>query len=114
MVVKLQLFEDYSYRNFTNLLEIDGVEYSRRFQLCDVSMLPGMSLQVFSAIASATPWGALAIILISWVNSKKSRKVVIATKDKVINLEGYSAKEAEKLIEKSVTIDVIDVDSEKT
>jgi hypothetical protein len=110
--VHVQLFKN-SYRSFTELLDSEGIEFTRRVQLSEVPMAAGLTIEIVSAIAQATPWGALAIAVVAWMNARKSRKVIITTKDNdVFQLEGYSAGEAERLIAQSKTIAVIDTDGD--
>ena len=57
--VKVQLFKG-SYRSFTEHLSNEGIEFSRRTQLSEIPVAAGMTIEVFSAVAQASPWGALA------------------------------------------------------
>lgn len=110
--VHVQLFKN-SYRSFTEHLDSEGIEFSRRIQLSEVPMAAGLTIEIVSAIAQATPWGALAIAVVAWMNARKSRKVIITTKNnEVFHIEGYSADEAEKLIAQSKTMTVIDTDND--
>ena len=110
--VKVQLTKD-SYRSFTSLLDKEDIEYTKRIQLSEPTAA-GFSIEVISAIAQATPWGALAIAIVGWLHARKSRKVIITTKDNtIIHVEGYSAEEVEGFIEKAKSIGVIDTSNEK-
>lgn len=111
--LKIQLFKD-SYKSFTGHLDNEGVEYSRRIQLAEIPMAAGMTIEVISTIAQATPWGALAIAVVAWLHARKSRKVIITTNNnKIIHAEGYSAEEVEGFIEQAKSIEVIDTSNEK-
>lgn len=104
--LEIQLFTE-SHKSFVDTLDSQGIEYSRRIQLSDMPTTAGMTIEVISAIAQATPWGALAVAIIAWLHSKKSRKVsILKEDDTIIHLEGYSADEVERLIEKAKFITV--------
>jgi hypothetical protein len=56
---------------------------------------------------------SIAAVLVQWLRSKASRKVILQTKDnEVIHLEGYSVKEIESLISKASDITVIQTDKD--
>ena len=94
---------------FIEMLDENNIGYSRHIKLSEAPMAAGMSIEVFSAVADASPWGALAICIIVWVNSRSTRKVIITTKDnEIFHAEGYSAKEVESMLEKGKNVAVID------
>ena len=110
--IRVILFKG-SYDSFISALDSGGIKYKRRIQLAEPStiMNAGSTIEVFSAVAQATPWGVLAIIIIAWLNERKSRKVIITKKNNEvlhIRAEGYSAKDVEGFIESSKNIMVID------
>lgn len=106
--IKIQLFKD-SYAPFTELLGEHDVKFSRRIQLSETILASGAAIEVISAIAQATPWGALAICVVAWMGARKSRKVILTTKDnEVIHLDGYSSKEVETLLNKAKELAIIE------
>jgi hypothetical protein len=69
----------------------------------------GEIVEILKALGIPSACGSLASVLIAWIKSRASRKVILQTDDKkVLHLEGYSVKEIEKLLPKTTSLTVID------
>ncbi len=99
-------FKD-SDKSFCSALEEHGVAFNRRhIQLGEV-MASGTVLEIILSDG----WGALAVACIAWANARKSRKISVTTKNgENYWIEGYSAKEVEKILPVSRQIAVIDTE----
>lgn len=105
-ILKATLFKD-SNLSFQTALKEHGIEFSRRIQLSEAVMASGLTIEIIITGG----WGALAVACLAWANAKKSRKINVTTKDGCsIWLEGYSAKDAEKILESAKQISVIDTE----
>lgn len=104
--LKATTFKD-SNRSFLAALDEHGIEYSRHIMLSEGPMAAGLTIEILITGG----WGALAVACIAWAYIKKSRRINITTKDnQVVWLEGYSAKEAEKILASAKTMSVIDTE----
>lgn len=73
-------------------------------------MAAGWVIEVFSAVKEATPWGALAVVIVAWLKAKSSRKVIITTRDNtVVHVEGFSIEQVAKVLESAKDAAIIDV-----
>ncbi|WP_374499808.1 hypothetical protein [Zoogloea sp.] len=107
--LSLHLFKD-SSASFTEELSANGIEFSRRIQLSEAPMAAGWVIEVFSAVKEATPWGALAVVIVAWLRAKSSRKVIITTKDNtVVHAEGLSVEQITKVLENAKNAEIIEI-----
>ncbi|KQU89786.1 hypothetical protein ASC78_21705 [Variovorax sp. Root318D1] len=54
-------------------------------------------------------WGALAAVIVAFINRRRGRKVIITTKDgMVVHAEGLSTKEIEKVIGEAKSLTAIE------
>lgn len=94
---------------FMRLLDEKGIKY---YCVSLNSYAPanlGEVLEIVKAVGNASIWASLAAVIVAFIRSKKSRKVIIQTEDnKVIHAEGYSAEEITKLLENAKNLTVID------
>lgn len=105
----LHLFKE-SSASFTEALFDGGIEFSRRIQLSEVPATSGWIIEVFSSVKEATPWGALAVVIVAWLRAKSSRKVIITTKDNtVVHAEGLSVEQVAKVLESAKNAAAIDI-----
>lgn len=96
-------FKD-SNRSFLAVLDEHRIEYSRRIQLAE-PMAAGITVEIIITGG----WGALAVACLAWAHVRKSRKINVTTKNgNSVWLEGYSAKEAEKILESAKQIAAIE------
>ena len=69
---------------------------------------------VLEVILNPAMWGALATIVVMFIKSKHGRKVIITTKDNnVIQAEGLTKEELEKILKRAKNISAIDPNSPK-
>jgi hypothetical protein len=108
-ILRATTFKD-SNLSFQAALKEHGIEFSRRIQLSEAVMASGLTIEIIITGG----WGALAVACLAWAHVQKSRKISVTTKDgKSIWLEGYSAKDAEKILEGAKQIAVIDTEKEE-
>lgn len=73
-------------------------------------MAAGWIVDVFSAVKEATPWGALAVVIVAWLKAKSNRKVIITTKDNaVIHAEGLSVEDVIAILDKAKDVAAIEI-----
>lgn len=107
----IHLFKD-SSASFIEALSANGIRFSRRIQLSEAPMASGWAIEVFSAVKEATPWGALAVVIVAWLKARSSRKVIITTRDNiVIHAEGLSVEEVAKVLERAKNASIIEIPS---
>ena len=62
-------------------------------------MNSGDVVEILSSAKAATPWAAIAAVLVAWLRTRASRKVIITHKNKqIFHAEGMSAEEIERLL----------------
>ena len=104
------MFKD-SNLSFLSILDKNNIKYNRHLKLSTGPIASGIAIEIIITGG----WGALAVACLAWAHVNKSRKINITTKDNTsIWLEGYSAEEAEKILEsaKNVTVIQTDIDNE--
>lgn len=102
--LQVHLFKD-SYEPFTELLAQNNIDFKERKLPFKVMA----SSSIIEIIADASLWGALAIVLIAWIKSKAGRTVIVTTEDnQVVHIQGYSAKQVEKILESAKDATVLD------
>ena len=103
--MRIALFKD-SRASFLQDLSEAGIDFE------ESRPIPGriMASATYVAIAQiATVSGAVASVLVAWIKARASRKVILTLKDqKIVHLEGYSAKEVEALLKITESVAVID------
>jgi len=116
VIISVNLFKS-SYDPFVSLLEESDIQYKKMNYPVGVIMNAGSTIEVISAISSASPWGALALVLVAWINKQTKRSVFITIKNNEVvhlNSEGYSAEQVESFLEKASNISVIDASNKET
>ena len=106
--IRIDLFK-YSREPFLERLSEEKIDYSEIQMFSPGTVVAsGMSVMV-SLVQASAPWVALSAVLVAWVKSRSSRKVIITTKDQtVVHLEGLSPSEVEKILDRAERITVID------
>ena len=95
--------------SFQEALNEHSIKFSRRIQLSE-PMASGITIEIIITGG----WGALAIACLAWAHVRKSRKINVTTKNgESIWLEGYSAEEAEKILESAKQSAVMDTNNDK-
>ena len=106
--LRISLFKD-SYDSFVKLLDENGIEYNKIHHPPGTILASGTTIEIISKIASITPWRTLANTIIAWLGTRKSRKVIITTKNnEVFHIEGYSASEVNSILSEAKNIVAFD------
>lgn len=94
----VHLFKD-SFKPFLGLLNEHQVGYQLRANRSGIQAGPAGVVEILQAVGSAAMWGALATVIVAFINSRRGRKVIITTKeDTVIHTEGLSMPEIEQVL----------------
>jgi hypothetical protein len=94
-----------SNESFLSVLNVHDIEYNQIFKLSAEPMASGINIEIIINGG----WGVLAIAILAWAHVRKSRRVNITTKNnEVVWLEGYSAKEAEKILKQAKNVGLIE------
>ncbi len=78
-------------------------------------MASGWIVDVFTTVKDATPWGALALVMLGWLRARASRKVIITTgKNGIIHIEveGMDIKDVAQILEQAKSAAVFDTKPE--
>jgi hypothetical protein len=106
----VNLFRE-SFGPFVALLNEHNVRYSMREVRSGVPMA---SSGVIEILQSAAMWGALAMVVVAFIKSRRGRKVIITTKDNtVVHAEGLSPKELEDVLIHAKNLTAIEPDKEE-
>lgn len=104
----MHLFKD-SFGPFVALLNEHQIKYQMRQNRTGVQAGPVGILEIVQAIGSAAMWGALATVVIAFINSRRGRKVIITTKDNIaVHAEGLSMAEIEVILQHAKNMTAID------
>jgi hypothetical protein len=99
--------------DFLSLLRENGVEFNEHRPAPGVVMNAGEVIEIINAAKELSPYGALAVVLVTWLRGRASRKVIVQADEKtVLHLEGYSVKDVEKVIEKAVSVMAIQTEKD--
>ena len=85
----------------TLLSELDsaGIKYSHRPPPLGAPVASGNTIEITTLIKDAVPWAAIASVLVAWLRSRSSRKVILTLDDnKVFHAEGMSVDEIQRLL----------------
>lgn len=94
-----------SNESFLDSLKEHNIKYNSHIKLSADPIASGITIDIIITGG----WGAIAVACIAWATFKKSRKINITTKNnESIWLEGYSAKDAEKILESARRVEIID------
>jgi hypothetical protein len=105
--VRLTLFK-YSADSFLAALDEDKIPHSPIHMFSNRPQASGI-VEAITAVSEAMPWNAIAKIIVTWIEAKKSREVIIQTEaGAAIHVKGYSASEVQKLVQTSTNVIVID------
>lgn len=104
----VHLFKE-SFGPFLALLNEHHVKYQMRQVRGGAPMASGEVVEIVHAIGNAAVWGALATVIVAFINSRRGRKVIITTKDNtVVHAEGLSPTELERVLEHAKGLSAID------
>lgn len=106
-VIRLTLFKD-SHQSFVAVLDEAQIQHERAQILSAQPQAAGI-IETISALSDAMPWNSLAKIIVAWIDARKSRMVIIHTKEgTTIHAKGYSANDVERFLRISENVAVID------
>lgn len=89
----VHFFKD-SLGPFLALLNEHGIKYQMREVPMGVPMASGGTLELVQAVGNAAFWASVATVLVSFINTRRGRKIIITTKDgTVVHAEGLSITE---------------------
>lgn len=98
-----------SFGPFVQLLNDHRVAYRMREVRTGVPMASSGVVEIVQAVGNAAMWGALAAVVVAFINSRRGRKVIITTKDNtVVHAEGLSPKELEQVLAQAKALSAID------
>ena len=107
-ILPVHLFKD-SFGPFLALLNENGIKYQMREVRAGVPMASGGTLELVQAVGNAAFWASLATVIVAFINSRRSRKVIITTKDgTVVHAEGLSPPELEQVLQRAQSLTAID------
>lgn len=106
-VVRLTLFKN-SSKSFLAALDEAGISHSPVRIFSSAPQNSGL-VEAITALSDAMPWNAIAKVIVTWIEARKSREVIIYTeKGEWFHAKGYSASEVQKLLQISTNVTVID------
>ncbi|WP_152989123.1 effector-associated constant component EACC1 [Pseudomonas citronellolis] len=109
--VRINVFKS-SRNDFIHMLQENNIEHREVNTFSDRIMASSMVLTVYGLLKTAAPWAALATVLVAWIKSRSTRKIIITTKDnQTIHAEGLSTKEIEQILEIAINLSVIDTNN---
>ena len=101
-------FKD-SEDSFLQALDDGNINYSEIAEFTKEPIASGKKFSFFADLSEAMPWNALAKVIVAWIEAKASRQVTMTLEDHgTFMAKGYSVKEVEEMLSKSVSIAVID------
>ncbi|HCF3403498.1 hypothetical protein JEZ23_21065 [Pseudomonas aeruginosa] len=106
--IRFTLFK-HSRDSFLAALDAAFIPHSSVVQFSGRPQASGFT-EMVSALSDALPWNGIAKVIISWVEARKSRRVMINMKDGVVSIEaeGYGAKDVERLLRACRDVTIID------
>lgn len=106
--IRVHVFRD-SCDPFTQLLVQHNIEYYGVALNSCGPMNAGEMLEIVKTVGDAALWPSLATVIVAFIGARKSRKVMITTKDnKVFHAEGYSVEEISQILHEARSITAID------
>jgi len=106
--IRVNVFKD-SAEPFTELLNEHQIEYYGVALNTSGPINAGEMIEIIKTIGNASVWPALATVIVAFLKARKSRKIIIQTKDnQIFHAEGYSVKEISKVLENAHKITAIE------
>jgi hypothetical protein len=101
-----------SFGPFIELLNEHKVKYSMRQMRTGVVMAgPGGALEILQSTAM---WGAIAAVLVAYINSRRGREVMITLKNNaVVHAKGLSMEELEQVLQHAESMAIIDTSKDE-
>ena len=110
-VLHVSLFKD-SREPFLELLREHGIAHEELMLKANVPMASGFWVDILQGSA---PWAAaLATVVCAFLKNRRSRKVIITTKDnQVIHCEGLGPEEVERVLQLAKNLMVIETNKDQ-
>jgi hypothetical protein len=106
--IHVNLFEN-GRSEFLSLLREHDIEFLERASLPGTIMNAGEVIEIINAV----PYGALALVLITWLRGRAARKVIVQADEKtIVHIEGYSVTQVEKLLAKARSVTAIQTEKD--
>lgn len=108
MTVIFSLFKN-SENSFLAALDEASIDYNPVAALSSTIMASAELIGIAQAVLSS---GALTAIVVAWLKARASRKVIVTTNEnQVVQLEGYSVADVEKILTIATRVAVIDTEN---
>jgi len=106
--IRFTLFK-HSRDSFLAALDDASIPHSTVVQFSGRPQASGFT-EIVSALSDALPWNGIAKVIISWVEARKSRRVMINMKEGLVSIDaqGYGAKDVERLLRACRDVSIID------
>lgn len=106
--IQVHVFRD-SRDSFTQLLDQNDIGYYGVALNSYGPMNAGEILEIVKAVGNAALWPSLATVIVAFIRVRKTRKVIITTKNNMIfHAEGYSVEEISQILHEARSITAID------
>ena len=106
--LSVHLFKS-SFGPFLALLQEHEIEYKMREVRAVTPMAAGGILEIVQVVGNAAFWPSVAAVVVSFINSRKGRKIIITTQEGiVIHAEGLSIAELEEVLKQAKHLTAID------
>jgi hypothetical protein len=110
--LRVHLFKN-GRSEFLSLLRESGIEFSEWRSSSGLVTNSYETIEISKAGKDSSPFGALAVVLVTWLRGRASREVSVRTNQRtVLQIEGYSVKEVSKILEKAFSITAIQTDKD--
>lgn len=106
--IRFTLFK-HSRDSFLAALDDASIPHSTVVQFSGRPQASGFT-EMVSALSDALPWNGISKVIISWVEARKSRRVMIHMKEGLVSIDaqGYGAKDVERLLRACRDVSIID------
>lgn len=113
-ILQVHLFKT-SFKPFLELLNEHDVKYQMQAHRSGPQAAASGVVEIVQALGSLTIWPSLATVIVAFIKSRDTRKIIITTKDNtVVHAEGLSMKEIEQVLKHTKNMTVIDTQPSET
>ena len=99
---------------FCECLTQNGIEFEDRTPRPKPGQIFASGMEILSILGDATPYAALAAVIIAWLKANSRRKVIITTRDyKVIHIEGMSPEDIDRVLTSAKRVTMLDIPEKK-
>jgi hypothetical protein len=114
MMADLQIdISHHAASELSDMLRERGIAFEDRTPRPKPGVIFASGNDILSLIGNATPWGALAAIVITWIRARSRRKVICTTQDhKVVHIQidNMSAEDVEHILQSTRRVTMVDPD----